>query len=444
MIDLKVAAKDMDILTSSFSNEKIVNKSSNKDFLEILENQKINQDKPKVVNIDKEKLNKKVEVQEKTVNFKTLEKKGIEEENKVEEETGEEKIDEELITLFQTLYDLILKLEEKPLEVEELNLETLNLEVEKLSDTLGQILEEDNLSFTHEDIIGIAETLETLISSLEKELDKFKNILKENPIDLSMEETLLELDTIKIKIEEIKDNPQLMEENNINFENEDEDKVITLNNVSSEEMEFDEILDMEKEVSRIDEPIVENLVEEGEDVKTENANSNNLLFETTDMLPIKGNFEIMDKVHIEVDEKQIIEQIVNKAKLIVDDNKQELRIKLKPEILGELMLKMEVVKGSVLAKVMVDNYRTKELIEANLYQLKEDMKENGLEIKTFEVFVGSNQDFDKEDTEQFNFKKRPNKIKIKDDELKEIKIYDENITRNIEGTYEEGQLNLFA
>ena len=177
MIDLKVAAKDMDILTSSFSNEKIVNKSSNKDFFEILENQKINQDKPKVVNIDKEKLNKKVEVQEKAVNFKTLEKKGIEEENKVEEETGEEKIDEELITLFQTLYDLILKLEEKPLEVEELNLETLNLEVEKLSDTLGQILEEDNLSFTHEDIIGIAETLETLISSLEKELDKFKNIL---------------------------------------------------------------------------------------------------------------------------------------------------------------------------------------------------------------------------------------------------------------------------
>ncbi len=153
----------------------------------------------------------------------------------------------------------------------------------------------------------------------------------------------------------------------------------------------------------------------------------------------------MDKAFPEVDEKQIIEQIVSKAKLIVDDNKQEIRIKLKPEILGELMLKMEVVKGGdVLAKVMVDNHRTKELIEANLFQLKEDMKENGLEIKTFEVFVGSNEDFDREDAEQFNFKKRTNKIKIKDDELKEIKIYDQNITRSIEGLYEEGQLNLFA
>ena len=108
------------------------------------------------------------------------------------------------------------------------------------------------------------------------------------------------------------------------------------------------------------------------------------------------------------------------------------------------MIKMEEVKENVLAKIMVDNHRTKELIEANLFQLKEDLKENGLEIKTFEVFVGTNEDFERENTEQFNFKKRPNKTKVKAEELKEIKIYDANTLVNMEGIYEEGRLNLLA
>ncbi len=81
-------------------------------------------------------------------------------------------------------------------------------------------------------------------------------------------------------------------------------------------------------------------------------------------------------------------------------------MKLKPEILGELMLKMEMEKGSILAKIMVDNYRTKEIIEANLYQLKEDMRENGLDIKTFEVFVGTNEDFEREGDLDFNSNKK--------------------------------------
>ena len=145
-----------------------------------------------------------------------------------------------------------------------------------------------------------------------------------------------------------------------------------------------------------------------------------------------------------IDTKEIIEQIVDKAKLAVDDFKQEIKISLKPEILGDVILKMETAKEGITTKIMVDNYKTKELIETNLYQLKEEMKENGLEIKAFEVFVGTNEDFQKEKSREFNLNKKSKKIKIKDEEVEEIKTYDNNVFRKMETIYGESKLNLFA
>lgn len=72
------------------------------------------------------------------------------------------------------------------------------------------------------------------------------------------------------------------------------------------------------------------------------------------------------------------------------------------------------------------------------------MKENGLEIKTFEVFVGTNEDFQREKNEEFYPRQRSKKIKIKDEEMKEIKIYDENVFQVVEDVYSEGKLNLLA
>ncbi|NLV76425.1 MAG: flagellar hook-length control protein FliK [Tissierellia bacterium] len=106
---------------------------------------------------------------------------------------------------------------------------------------------------------------------------------------------------------------------------------------------------------------------------------------------------------------------------------------------------MEMEKGSILAKIMVDNYRTKEIIEANLYQLKEDMRENGLDIKTFEVFVGTNEDFEREGDLDFNSNKKqnksPTKLKIKNKELIEKETYMQNTLPIIN---EKGSINLLA
>ena len=234
---------------------------------------------------------------------------------------------------------------------------------------------------------------------------------------------------------------QLIEEDFNNFEVEEG---LTPENYQNKGLEVEKTLDnkvvLKEDRINLDD-IITNRMEEA---KTDEIDSNNPMIKMVDRWRNDEKPEFVIKAYEEVDKKQLIEQIVNKAKLIIDDNKQEIKIRLKPEILGELMLKMEVEKGTVLAKIMVDNYRTKELIEANLYQLKEDMKENGLKIKTFQVFVGTNEDFQRENRQGFNFKKRPGKLKVKNEDLKEIKTYGVNNFINTREVYEDGSINLFA
>ena len=109
------------------------------------------------------------------------------------------------------------------------------------------------------------------------------------------------------------------------------------------------------------------------------------------------------------------------------------------------MLKMELRDGVLTAKMLVDNIRTKELIESNLLQLKEQIEDNGLDIKTFEVHVGTNEDFEKQQNHNFNFKSRPNKkLKIRDSIIEGTQMYDEGLVQGSVINYHEGKLNLFA
>lgn len=161
------------------------------------------------------------------------------------------------------------------------------------------------------------------------------------------------------------------------------------------------------------------------------------------------NFQVEDQEPI--DKKQFMEHIVEKVKYDLGNNKNQIKLTLKPESLGEMIMEVELVKNNLVAKVMVDNQKSKEIIENNLLQLKEGVKDTGLEIKSFEVFVGNNSDFDKQNSSGFNFNnpnKRNKKIKVKsEDQDKKIGTYEDNIKTNensIVSQYSQSNLNLFA
>ena len=438
MLDLKIDAKDMDILSKNYSNIKSCNSEKSKDFLKVLESQNNTQKKVETTNTDKEFPKEGIKVQEKKTENQVQLEEPIE---PINEDKIEEDIKDELMVLINLVLDIVTKLDFETDELEGLNLEPLKLEAEELVSKLTQFLDEDNLSFIKEDMGKVVEDFEELISSFDKELYKLNIFPKEKAMDLTKDKVETTLNEIKTTIKSLEDNiNQLMEDDYTSFNDEEKPSDID-NDKQNEEIEFEEVYDKEKTVPRESEPIVDNI--DMEEIQTEEADGNPQYL-IMDKSKVVENKELTNKNLPEVDKKELIDQIVNKAKFILDDNKQEIKIKLKPEILGELMLKMEVEKGSVLAKIMVDNYRTKELIEANLYQLKQDMKENGLEIKTFEVFVGSNNDFDRENRQEFDFNQKRGKLKIKNPKLKEIETYDESIKGNILPLYEEGELNLFA
>ncbi|EOC99707.1 Flagellar hook-length control protein FliK [Caldisalinibacter kiritimatiensis] len=112
----------------------------------------------------------------------------------------------------------------------------------------------------------------------------------------------------------------------------------------------------------------------------------------------------------------------------INGKQSEIKIKLKPDILGEMSLKIIAEKGIVTAKAMVESYQVKELIESNLDQLKDELNEQGIDIQEFEVSVGKDSNFEERaysSWRQAQIKKgKFNNIKNTDDTLEAIETMD--------------------
>lgn len=89
-----------------------------------------------------------------------------------------------------------------------------------------------------------------------------------------------------------------------------------------------------------------------------------------------------------VSRAEVIEQIVKKAEVIVNDGRQEMRMQLEPENLGKLTLKLAVEKGLITAKFVAESYEVKQVIESNLNELRDMLQEKGLDVQNFSVSVG--------------------------------------------------------
>lgn len=428
MTSSTIVLKDFHKISAEFSNTKTTNENNKKDFSQILKGERNKQSDT----IKDEKDINKIMI-DKTEKF-------------TEEDVDLEDI-EEVNSLYNSIYELLIKLSSLPDMLELVDIKDLDLEIENLSFVLETLLNQENLYSVfenQEEFMNIFKNLDELILTVEDNLKNGEEV--SNGKFLAIEENLIDIkDNINnmkhILSDETKNINQI---NKSNHDSKDEKNIIELNQTNGEELDLEKVPITEKDLPKEVEQNIENPIKSGEEINRENLETSTSIFGIEDKTTFRQDFEVENKEFQEINKKIIFEQIVEKAKLIVDDNKQEIRIKLKPDILGELILKMEVEKGEFLAKILVDNYRTKELLEASLHEFKENMKENGLEIKTFEVFVGTNEDFERENRQEFFFNKKPSKLKIKNNGLKEIQAYDETLIDNKIDIYYEGQLNLLA
>lgn len=84
-------------------------------------------------------------------------------------------------------------------------------------------------------------------------------------------------------------------------------------------------------------------------------------------------------------------QIVEQAHLIKGTEDTQMVIKLKPEHLGELTLKVTVENGTVSASFHSDNSQVRGMLETSLAQLKQDLTTQGIKVDTVGVYGGLGQ-----------------------------------------------------
>lgn len=85
--------------------------------------------------------------------------------------------------------------------------------------------------------------------------------------------------------------------------------------------------------------------------------------------------------------REIMYQIIEKAKVILSPDKSEMIIDLKPESLGKLSLKVTTEHGMVMARFIADNQQIKQVLETNMQLLKESLEKQGLNVEGFSVSV---------------------------------------------------------
>ena len=92
---------------------------------------------------------------------------------------------------------------------------------------------------------------------------------------------------------------------------------------------------------------------------------------------------------------EVVRQIVDQAKLVrTDGNASEMVIRLKPEHLGELTMRISVAaNGAVNASFHTDNPQTRGLIESSMIQLKQELSSQGIKVDNVSVYSGLSEDF---------------------------------------------------
>lgn len=89
-------------------------------------------------------------------------------------------------------------------------------------------------------------------------------------------------------------------------------------------------------------------------------------------------------------QQNIMDQITNSPKMVIKQTEQGamMTLKLNPDVLGNVEIKMEIIKGVLQAEISVENMIVKGAIDANLSDLKNALSDKGYQVESLNVSVG--------------------------------------------------------
>ncbi len=142
--------------------------------------------------------------------------------------------------------------------------------------------------------------------------------------------------------------------------------------------------------------------------------------------------------------QEIFTQIMDaiKGQIKLTDHGTSLLVKLQPEQLGNVELKLNIHKGIVLAEIKVENEIVKAAIESNLDDLKQSLSNKGYSVDQINVNVDSGKK-DRQEAFEFNQQEKQNRQNQKNEELGSIEPI-ETSTKYIVDEYEGSTINYYG
>lgn len=365
----------------------------------------------------------------------------------------------ELLAVFQNVVGINLN------ELEDVDLENLNLEIsieelENLKLSLESLIDKIELGEFEDQVKNTVANLDKMIkdvnekgemeviakdfiSDLKETIDLVSNRVNQNTDETLIKEvkdTSSELQSLLNAIDKTKDDKGSKNIKNVkpSLEETSKDKVELDVNLIDEEITSSNIKDTDKSTIKIKivsdkkeginlfnnfsniknldniKEIDTNRVEEFE-INTEKIPTNILSSQTEfrpeDTSKLANNNIINSEQYINIDKTDVLKQITGKFKTDYENQLNEIKIKLTPEHLGELTIKISLERGILSARALVENSNIKQLLESNMSELKDSLKEQGVDFKSIDVSVGKDSEFEEQSQNFFRHDKRIKNLK---------------------------------
>ncbi len=132
-----------------------------------------------------------------------------------------------------------------------------------------------------------------------------------------------------------------------------------------------------------------------------------------------------------------MQQIVDKVKMILSSNKSEMIIKLSPEHLGKLEVKLKKTSEGMTGTMKVESQMVKELLEPQLGQLQQSLEQQGVKLEDLSILVNdqSNQEsmfagFENQTNSEKSFETGTQNASIKSESINTDEINSETPVRS--------------
>lgn len=117
---------------------------------------------------------------------------------------------------------------------------------------------------------------------------------------------------------------------------------------------------------------------------------NQVITQKTETIVMNGQTQT---IYTEVSAKDVFDQIVTGMKVEVTEGASKMVLQLEPEHLGKIALNISTANGAVSGHFIAESEAVKEIIEANLSTLKNQLSEQGLDVQDIKITVGSSESY---------------------------------------------------